>query len=574
MTSSNLRSCSTFWRSQCCTPKSFSPINSESDQVSTDSSKHSYPRILTNILAPITFLASGALLYTQYFNITSKNPAILTACYIGMGASTRFLLDANLPENTTKIIHKITSKAFFETYEFLWQATINVSNLANYVSVTPIQEALLDTISFVGSFSTIGDWLFPFKSYNKSIANQTIEDLQLDKPSVNPIIGPSFSNFKGQLLLKAAMAAAGIGLTVLSYSQKSSLNTLYRSLGFFLTFQSPGFFLGQGWAKLWKISEDKDFVRNRLEDFTEEEEVSLPRSDIENGGEDESSHGTSDDESPDFSERSSENSLRDLSQLKNIDLSSLGNTQVITPTPSWTTRIFRLSSGIITAMGSEILAAVYLINTPYLYIPAGLVYGGVQYFAQRKFQVMTKDVYQAQIENNLWKTPYGKNVKRALLIEMIASSFFLAPFFGWFSYGAADENSAQDRWSLLVLMISYLTTGLIALPTETLFKPEQKGVLARFVNHLRFIGYNHSLLLSISAFSLFQISEINDEALKLDDKSQYICGLIAMACFGSTFALHRLRNISLSGKDGVSPSIVRMIFFKTMIFRFMNKFGV
>jgi hypothetical protein len=432
-------------------------------------------------IALLALAASGATLGVQYGGVINRDIRLITASYLMAGAAGRVLIEANCSEKWRENIQVLSSRWYFEMFEAFWQAFLNVSSQAS-------QSAVLNALMVFGSFGFVGDFLFPFRSVKKESPQELLEnplvheDEEVDHEDEKAVaVNPIIGPAYNNLRGQIVLKTALAGLGALLIGGSYVKNT-----GLNAFYRSLGYFLSAQWVGFFAAN-----IGSRWLPFEE-----------------------------------------------NLDAQPRENLVDSTLPASLKTRIRRFAPKIATNVGPELLALVYWWDDPKLYVLAGAVYGFMQFLAQKKFQDLTKDVYGKQVSRNV----EGNKIKTALKVEMAASVGFLALFLGWFTYGA-EQSQPKDRRPLIVLMISYVLTELCAVPLEKYFKPQQKGMLVRIINHLRYVFYHHPYSIALAYLSLKQITEINDEALMLDSTPEYICGLAATALFGINFALNRMRNI-------------------------------
>ncbi len=443
-----------------------------------------------------SLLASGIILGTEHMK-PSPNVKLITASYINVGIAFRVFIQANLPPKIRETMHNFTDLWAFELYEIFWQAFLNAPPNS--------QNALLNFITAMGGYHMMGDIITSVNFKRGERAPHTLEDSDLNSPVVNKIVGPSFDNLKGQILLKSAFMTAGVAMVILGFLDKTTFSVLLKSLGYFLASQ------GVGYASIEVVFK-----------FLKERQVNLDGENLNPN-------------------------LEGLSLKK---------------------KILRGIVKIVPRLGAEGIAAVALLDRPELYIPTGIIYGAIQNINQRQFQVITPAIHRSQQRGNtvIKKEKEFKNT--ALRIDEIMSGMFLLLFLGWFTWGMTQSDD-KEKVGIGILMGSSLVTAIIGKIEDTRFSPTENG---RFVNHLRYIYHHHPYLLAVIYLGLSQITAITDVSLQLDKQSQYICGLISLACFGAIISSNRIRNLSVNRPlPALTPPIYRMLWVKTILFRLLNK---
>lgn len=212
---------------------------------------------------------------------------------------------------------------------------------------------------------------------------------------------------------------------------------------------------------------------------------------------------------------------------------------------------------------SELITLLIFFNRPEMYIPAGVIYGASQYLAQREFQVLTKETIEGR---------QAKNHHMAIKIDYTASSVFLLGVLGWFIYGfvqAMDHQKDKKQIEIGSLMACSLSFFFAALSSNISFRP---GISGRIVNHLKYLLGQNQQLLTLGYLGFSQISAADDETLKLDSSTKFVCGVIALALYGGILTSNRVQNVSRSRPSpAFSSSLYRSMLVLTIMYYVVRK---
>lgn len=479
----------------------------QNDGYTIPNNENTFPlsKTLKNACCIVTFIGSTVLLASQ-IQEDKPDQRIMTCGATVLGASVRTFQQINFSRKTLSRVNDFFSRWSLPQFEAIWQLFLNISNNVG-------REACLDILTGIFGYQLANEFFTIFTQKQGSRAYYLLNEEDLNSEEVNNGTGFTLSSPKKRLMLHAAIAAAGAGLTVFGYLTSYAPQAIITSAGWFLTLFGAG-----ACASQIALSIRKKKLAG------EQRPLVLP--DIDSGN-----------EMPILTKK--EKTIRFFSKLSQLTAPEI-----------------LVSTLFVTQMAYPPL-------TPPSFAIAGLAAGGLMTVRQISFgRGLTKDVYKAQQKKNTHKkvvretvssrelineeeaiqnTPATVRVRNtALKVDSWLTFALAAGFLGWFCYGIS-QSSWQDQTGIALLIGGTFLSAFLTLIAETMFEPGQSNAA---VNLLRFFLFENSYLLPVGYLFFNTISGITDVALQLDGMTQFIFGLLGIFCFGMFFGNVSVLNIS------------------------------
>jgi len=209
-------------------------------------------------MAKIT-LAGGVALGNLYYTLEeykSENPnwIVISACQLSGGASIRIIREtiiALFKRDQPYLIEKLDYyKAAFAApiYLILYNLTINIQSLTTQAILTAVRQIFVGDV-LAGDVATL--FKQPQEIYN---------NLEVEKPVVNHLLGPDFNNTRGMLVKYGLLTSAGLAMIIAAKvfdNSPSKVDLLLASLGNFLATQGVSYFLTDKLLEAWKKMENE-----------------------------------------------------------------------------------------------------------------------------------------------------------------------------------------------------------------------------------------------------------------------------------------------------------------------------
>lgn len=227
-------------------------------------------------------------------------------------------------------------------------------------------------------------------------------------------------------------------------------------------------------------------------------------------------------------------------------------------------------------VGPYVISAALFYKGAWAFAPIGFIYGGIDSFETKKFQVMTEEVYKSRKEENRaphddWGDGLFARAKPCLdafssglnscldacspklnaLLKMAIKSDRAASvvwIIGVTGYSVAIEvvDGSADRTIISSFLTSEIVTACLATIAAIKFMP---GVSNRLVNTLRYFFIENPLLFATSVLALQEVTKLNDETLK---RNPYV-GTLAYVPYGALLVATRFGATDETRPDPASP---------------------